>query len=108
MELSSDAVGIRLFGPALFFAEVHLMTAFKHIDQGSVSHPPNRLRETLNKYLLVGADRAASESALRTNLLSLATTRTRHVGNDPCCIWQPKQPITGAGEGTRPVEQTPA
>src|SRR6201981_3137915 len=29
------------------------------------------------------ADLAANESALRTNLLSLATTRTRHVGNDP-------------------------
>ena len=29
------------------------------------------------------ADRAANESALRTNLLSLATTRTRHLGNDP-------------------------
>ena len=28
-------------------------------------------------------DRAPNESALRTNLLSLATTRTRHVGNDP-------------------------
>ena len=28
-------------------------------------------------------DRAANESKLRTNLLSLATTRTRHVGNDP-------------------------
>jgi pimeloyl-ACP methyl ester carboxylesterase len=29
------------------------------------------------------ANRAANESALRTNLLSFATTRTRHVGNDP-------------------------
>ena len=29
------------------------------------------------------ADRAANESALRINLLSLPTTRTRHVGNDP-------------------------
>jgi pimeloyl-ACP methyl ester carboxylesterase len=29
------------------------------------------------------ADRAANESALRTNLLSLATTRTRHIGSDP-------------------------
>jgi pimeloyl-ACP methyl ester carboxylesterase len=29
------------------------------------------------------ADRSANESALRTNLLSLAATRTRHVGNDP-------------------------
>jgi len=32
------------------------------------------------------ADRAANESALRTNLLSLATTRTRHVGEDPTLI----------------------
>jgi pimeloyl-ACP methyl ester carboxylesterase len=29
------------------------------------------------------SDRKANESALRTNLLSLPTTRTRHVGNDP-------------------------
>jgi pimeloyl-ACP methyl ester carboxylesterase len=29
------------------------------------------------------ADRAANEAALRTNLLSVATTRTRHVGSDP-------------------------
>jgi pimeloyl-ACP methyl ester carboxylesterase len=29
------------------------------------------------------ADRVANEAALRPNLLSLATTRTRHVGNDP-------------------------
>jgi pimeloyl-ACP methyl ester carboxylesterase len=29
------------------------------------------------------ADRAANESNLRTNLLSLAATRTRHVGSDP-------------------------
>jgi pimeloyl-ACP methyl ester carboxylesterase len=29
------------------------------------------------------ADRAANERALRANLLSLATTRTRHVGSDP-------------------------
>ena len=29
------------------------------------------------------ANRAANESTLRTNLLSLATTRTRHLGNDP-------------------------
>ena len=29
------------------------------------------------------ADRTENESALRTNLLSLAATRTRHVGSDP-------------------------
>jgi pimeloyl-ACP methyl ester carboxylesterase len=29
------------------------------------------------------ADRAANEAALRANLLSLATTKTRHIGSDP-------------------------
>jgi pimeloyl-ACP methyl ester carboxylesterase len=29
------------------------------------------------------ADRAANESALRSNLLSMAATRTRHIGSDP-------------------------
>ena len=29
------------------------------------------------------ANRAANEEALRTNLLSLATTKTRHIGDDP-------------------------
>jgi pimeloyl-ACP methyl ester carboxylesterase len=29
------------------------------------------------------ANRAANEATLRTNLLSLATTKTRHIGNDP-------------------------
>lgn len=27
---------------------------------------------------------------------------------EPCCTWQPKAPVTGVGEGTRPVEQTRA
>jgi radical SAM protein len=27
---------------------------------------------------------------------------------EPCCVWQPKVPITGVGEGTRPVEHTHA
>jgi len=52
MELSSDAIGIRLFGPALFFAAVHLMTAFKHIDQGSTTHPAPRLRAKLMMRML--------------------------------------------------------
>ena len=33
------------------------------------------------------ADRAPLESALRTNLLSLETTRTRHLGTDPNVEW---------------------
>jgi len=47
MELSSDAIGIRLFGPALFFAAVHLLLSFAHIDQSSKTHPPTRLRVKL-------------------------------------------------------------
>jgi hypothetical protein len=43
-ELSSDAIGVRLFGPALFFAEVYLLTSFSHIDKGGKTHPPPRLR----------------------------------------------------------------
>ena len=39
---------------------------------GQIGNPPG-----------FSADRAANESALRTNLLSLLTTRTRHVGSDP-------------------------
>jgi AdoMet-dependent heme synthase len=27
---------------------------------------------------------------------------------EPCCVWEPKLPITGVGAGTRPVEQTRA
>jgi len=46
-ELSSDAIGIRLFGPGLFFAEVHLLTSFSHVDQSSKTHPPPRLRVKL-------------------------------------------------------------
>ena len=44
VELCCDAIGIRLFGPAMFFAAVHLMIAFKHLDEGSKTHPPSRLR----------------------------------------------------------------
>ena len=33
------------------------------------------------------ADRASMESALRTNLLSLEPTRTRHIGSDPNVEW---------------------
>jgi hypothetical protein len=47
MELSSDAIGIRLFGPALYFAAIHLLLSFSHLDHCSKSHPPSRLRVKL-------------------------------------------------------------
>jgi pimeloyl-ACP methyl ester carboxylesterase len=52
------------------------------IVQDAVSHNEG-LGENWKTRRAFWADRAANESALRTNLLSLQTTRTRHVGNDP-------------------------
>jgi pimeloyl-ACP methyl ester carboxylesterase len=52
------------------------------IVQDAVSHNEG-LGENWKTRRAFWADRKANESALRTNLLSLATTRTRHVGNDP-------------------------
>jgi|SRR5579872_3993036 len=46
-ELCSDAIGIRLFGPALFFAAAHLLVSFRPIDKCSDTHPPSRLRVKL-------------------------------------------------------------
>ncbi len=52
------------------------------IVQDAVSHNEG-LGANWNARRAFWADRAANEAALRENLLSLATTRTRHVGNDP-------------------------
>ena len=52
------------------------------IVQDAVSHNEG-LGENWKTRRAFWADRKANESALRTNLLSLDTTRTRHVGNDP-------------------------
>ena len=52
------------------------------IVQDAVAHDTG-LGENWNPRRAFWADRAAHEATLRTNLLSLATTRTRHVGNDP-------------------------
>jgi pimeloyl-ACP methyl ester carboxylesterase len=50
--------------------------------QDAVAHDEG-LGDKWNTRRAFWADRATHESALRTNLLSLAATRTRHVGNDP-------------------------
>lgn len=52
------------------------------IVQDAVAHDTG-LGENWKTRRAFWANRAAYEEALRTNLLSLATTRTRHVGNDP-------------------------
>jgi len=52
------------------------------IVQDAVAHNEG-LETNLKTRRAFWADRAANESALRTNLLSLETTRTRHIGNDP-------------------------
>lgn len=52
------------------------------IVQNAVAHDSG-LGPLWNTRRAFWADRAANEAALRANLLSLATTRTRHVGHDP-------------------------
>lgn len=52
------------------------------IVQDTVAHDSG-LGENWNLRRAFWADRTTYEAALRSNLLSLATTRTRHVGNDP-------------------------
>ncbi len=52
------------------------------IVQDAVAHDSG-LGENWNPRRAFWADRATNEATLRVNLLSLATTRTRHVGNDP-------------------------
>jgi pimeloyl-ACP methyl ester carboxylesterase len=51
------------------------------IVQDAVAHDTG-LRENWKPRRAFWADRATHEASLRTNLLSLATTRARHVGND--------------------------
>lgn len=52
IELSADAIGIYLFGPALYFASTTLLSSFSHIDRCSPSHPPSRLRIKLMTRML--------------------------------------------------------
>lgn len=51
-ELSSDAFGIYLFGPAYFFSFIYFFLAFVSLDRASDSHPPPRLRLKLMANLL--------------------------------------------------------
>lgn len=52
------------------------------IVQDAVAHNEG-LGESWKPRRAFWVDRTANETALRTNLLSLGTTRTRHIGNDP-------------------------
>ena len=51
-ELSADAIGIRLFGPCLFFAATNLLSSLSHFDHSSRTHPPTRLRLKLMLMML--------------------------------------------------------
>jgi hypothetical protein len=52
IELSADSIGLELFGPALYFAGVHLLTSLNHIESCSESHPPTKLRVKLMSRIL--------------------------------------------------------
>jgi pimeloyl-ACP methyl ester carboxylesterase len=71
-------------GPVGFrLALAHPQRIESLIVQNAVAHNEG-LGEIWKTRRAFWADRTAHEAALRTNLLSLATTRTRHVGTDPC------------------------
>ena len=70
-------------GPVGFrLALAHPERIHSLIVQNAVAHNEG-LGEIWKTRRAFWADRPAHEAALRTNLLSLATTRTRHVGSDP-------------------------
>jgi pimeloyl-ACP methyl ester carboxylesterase len=70
-------------GPVGFrMALAHAERVEALIVQDAVAHNEG-LGENWKTRRAFWADRAANESALRTNLLSLETTRARHVGDDP-------------------------
>jgi pimeloyl-ACP methyl ester carboxylesterase len=91
MEHFTEAMGLTKYslymqdygGPVGFrLALAHPDRVQSLIIQDAVAHDSG-LGENWNMRRAFWADRAAHEEGLRTNLLSLETTRTRHVGSDP-------------------------
>ena len=91
MEHFTEALGLTRYhlymqdygGPVGFrMALAHPERVQALIVQSAVAHASG-LGENWNPRRAFWADRARYEETLRANLLSLATTRTRHVGNDP-------------------------
>ncbi len=72
----------RINVPEMFLALVHPDRIAALIVQDAVAHNEG-LGANWKTRRAFWADRAANEATLRTNLLSLQTTRTRHVGSDP-------------------------
>jgi pimeloyl-ACP methyl ester carboxylesterase len=91
MEHFTEAIGLTNYtlymqdygGPIGFrLALAHPERVQSLIVQDAVAHDTG-LGENWSPRRAFWADRASHETTLRTNLLSLATTRTRHMGNDP-------------------------
>jgi pimeloyl-ACP methyl ester carboxylesterase len=91
MEHFTEALGLTQYslymqdygGPVGFrMALAHPERVQALIVQDAVAHDSG-LGENWNVRRAFWADRSRYEETLRSNLLSLATTRTRHVGNDP-------------------------
>ena len=51
-ELSSDAIGLCLFGPAYYFAFVHFIVSFQYLDVTDTSHPAPRVRLRLMRQMI--------------------------------------------------------
>src|SRR5205814_2345729 len=55
-ELGCDAIGLCLFGPAYYFAFVHFIVSFQHLDVTSATHPAPRLRLMLMRTMMLSGD----------------------------------------------------
>jgi pimeloyl-ACP methyl ester carboxylesterase len=91
MNRFTEALGLRRFTPYMqdYGGPVGFRMALAHPDriealivQNAVAHNGG-LGENWKARRLFWADRAGNEAMLRENLLSLKTTRTRHLGSDP-------------------------
>jgi pimeloyl-ACP methyl ester carboxylesterase len=91
MNAFTEALGLRRYtlymqdygGPVGFrMLLAHAGRVDALIVQDAVAHNEG-LGSNWNTRRTFWADRASNESALRANLLSLAATRNRHIGNDP-------------------------
>jgi len=67
-ELTSDAIGLALFGPAYFYSIIYLVLSFQLLDNCSDSHPPNNLRIRLMLLMLGALDETESSLGLWASL----------------------------------------
>ena len=88
MELSADAIGVYLFGPALYFASTTLMSSVSHIDRCSASHPPPRLRVKLMTRMLKKIFASAGEDDTGEDNTGYSIDKWHHKLQELLTAWE--------------------